>query len=68
MADEQYTMKIAAGENRQMTFQTNKDYQNDIHYIGIFADMAVSDMIKFITECSNQKLHWHKASHLVCAR
>ena len=48
MADEQYTMKILAGDNCQMMLQTNKSHQNDIHYIGIFADMAVSEITKLI--------------------
>ncbi|XP_050063461.1 uncharacterized protein LOC126552720 isoform X6 [Aphis gossypii] len=43
MADEQYTTKISAGDNCQITFQTNKDYQNYIHYIGIFVDTTAND-------------------------
>jgi len=44
MSDEQYVIKIAAGDDFNFTFQTQKEHQNDIHYIGIFPNM-VSEII-----------------------
>lgn len=42
MNDEQYVIKIPSNVNDyKITFQTRKDYQNEIHYIGIFADTTV---------------------------
>lgn len=46
MSDEQYVTKIPAGNDYNLTFQTKKDHQNDIHYIGIFTNM-VSEFIKY---------------------
>lgn len=46
MRDEQYVTKVSAGAD--LTFKTNKYYQNDIHYIGIFVNTtAVSKITKY---------------------
>lgn len=42
MNDEQYVIKIPAGEIYELTFQTQQNDQNDIHYIGIFINTTVS--------------------------
>ncbi|VVC36591.1 GPS motif,PLAT/LH2 domain [Cinara cedri] len=72
MSDEQYVTKIPSGiEEYKVAFRTHKDYQEEMHYIGIFADTTVSNnnnlsnqwyevkfkMIMIGTRC----VHWKKA-------
>lgn len=45
MNDEQYVIKIPAVRDINLTFQTQKEHQNEIHYIGIFPDV-VSEIIR----------------------
>lgn len=40
MNDVQYVTKIPAGDNYNLTFQTQKVHQNDIYYIGVFTDVV----------------------------
>lgn len=47
MTDERYTHKVPAQVDSDLAFQTRKDFRNDVHYIGIFADV-VSDVVIYI--------------------
>lgn len=42
MNNKQNVIKIPTGEDYSITLKIHKDQQNDIHYIGIFADTSVS--------------------------
>lgn len=53
MKDDQYVTNIPAGHDCNLTFQTQKDHQNDIYYIGVFIDV-VRKVIKYrCTVCGN---------------
>lgn len=47
MTDERYTRKVPALVDSDLMFKTRKDFRNDVHYIGIFADV-VSNAVTYI--------------------
>lgn len=58
MADEQYVTKISKEDDYHITFQTHKGHQNDIHYIGIFVDTAVSEITKYQLNVAISYILW----------